>query len=170
GTPVADICAYSVFKRVHTLMGAPQSWDLANARAAVLGIPFDAGTHPGRIGARLGPAAIREQSALVRRYEPPLHNFDPVHNLGLLDCGNSRVTPGIIGESFAAIEEAVWRIAGAGVQGRLPSQCQQERTPLSAHGNGYDSYYRRRRGHRSYRKVECRDIQNRYVMSKPAQI
>jgi agmatinase len=84
------------------------------AKAAVLGIPFDAGTHAVRIGARLGPSAIREQSALVRRYEPPLHNFDPVCNLGLVDCGNARVIPGIIVESFAAIEEAVWRIAGAG--------------------------------------------------------
>src|SRR4029077_1823788 len=55
--------------------------------------------------------AIREQSTLVRRYEPPLHNFDPVRNLGLVDCGNVRVTPGVIGDSFAAIEEAVWRIA-----------------------------------------------------------
>ena len=74
----------SVFAPVHTVMGAPQSWDLANAKAAVLGIPFDAGTHAVRIGARLGPSAIREQSALVRRYEPPLHNFDPVRNLGLV--------------------------------------------------------------------------------------
>ena len=29
----------SVFAPVHTVMGAPQSWDLANAKAAVLGIP-----------------------------------------------------------------------------------------------------------------------------------
>jgi arginase family enzyme len=110
---VASIFDDSVFAPVHTFMGAPQCWDLANAKAAVLGIPFDAGTNPVRIGARLGPSAIREQSALVRRYEPPLHNFDPVRNLGLVDCGNVRVTPGVIGQSFAAIEEAVWRIASA---------------------------------------------------------
>ena len=81
---VASIFDESVFAPVHTFMGAPQSWDLTNAKAAVLGIPFDAGTHAVRIGARLGPSAIREQSALVRRYEPPLHNFDPVRNLGLV--------------------------------------------------------------------------------------
>src|SRR5215469_16264255 len=84
GKAVADIFDESVFTPVHTFMGAPQSWDLANARAAVLGIPFDAGTHPMRIGARLGPVAIREQSALVRRYEPPLHHFAPVRHLGRL--------------------------------------------------------------------------------------
>jgi len=111
---VASIFDEGVFAPVQTFMGAPQSWDLADAKAAVLGIPFDAGTHPVRIGARLGPSAIREQSALVRRYEPPLHNFDPVRNLGLVDCGNVRVTPGVIGESFTAIEEAVWRIARNG--------------------------------------------------------
>ena len=80
---MAGIFDDAVFAPVNTFMGAPQSWDLANAKAVVLGIPFDAGTHAVRIGARLGPSAIREQSALVRRYEPPLHNFDPLHNRSL---------------------------------------------------------------------------------------
>ena len=56
---MASIFDESVFAPVHTFMGAPQSWDLANAKAAVLGIPLDAGTHAVRIGARLGPSAIR---------------------------------------------------------------------------------------------------------------
>jgi hypothetical protein len=100
---------------LQSFMGAPHTWDLNGAKAAVLGLPFDAGTHPVRIGARLGPSAIREQSALVRRYEPPMHDFDPVKNLGLIDCGNARVVPGVIEQSFATIEEAVWRIASQGV-------------------------------------------------------
>lgn len=135
---MADIFDESVFASVHTFMGAPQSWDLANAKAAVLGIPFDAGTHPVRIGARLGPASIREQSALVRRYEPPLHNFDPVRNLGLVDCGNVRVTPGVIGESFATIEEAVSRVAQAGA------------VPLAMGGDGMISLPQMRALHRLY--------------------
>jgi agmatinase len=105
----------AIFTPLQSFMGAPQSWELSSAKAAVLGLPFDAGTHPVRIGARLGPSAIREQSALVRRYEPPMHDFDPVKNLGLVDCGNARVVPGVIEQSFAAIEEAVWRIASQGV-------------------------------------------------------
>lgn len=135
---MASIFDESVFAPVHTFMGAPQSWDLANAKAAVLGIPFDAGTHAVRIGARLGPSAIREQSALVRRYEPPLHNFDPVRNLGLVDCGNVRVIPGIISESFTAIEEAVWRIADAGA------------VPLAMGGDGMISLPQMRALHRLY--------------------
>ena len=135
---MASIFDESVFAPVHTFMGAPQSWDLANAKSAVLGIPFDAGTHAVRIGARLGPSAIREQSALVRRYEPPLHNFDPVRNLGLVDCGNARVIPGVIGPSFAAVEEAVWRIASAGA------------VPVAMGGDGMISLPQMRALHRLY--------------------
>ena len=135
---MAGIFDDAVFAPVNTFMGAPQSWDLADAKAAVLGIPFDAGTHAVRIGARLGPSAIREQSALVRRYEPPLHNFDPVRNLGLVDCGNARVTPGVIGSSFAAIEEAVWRIASAGA------------VPVAVGGDGMISLPQMRALHRLY--------------------
>jgi agmatinase len=105
----------SIYAPVPTYMGVPLSHDLSNARAAVLGIPFDCGTHPVRIGSRLGPSAIREQSALVRAYEPPFNDFNPLQKLGLVDCGNARVVPSAIGESYAVIEEAVWRIASHGV-------------------------------------------------------
>jgi agmatinase len=97
-----------------TFMGAPLSYDLGSAKAAVLGIPFDCGLHPVRVGSRLGPAAIREQSILVRAYEPPDQDFSPLDRLGLVDCGNVRLIPGAIEEAHAAIEEAVGRIAGAG--------------------------------------------------------
>jgi arginase family enzyme len=63
-----------VYAPAATFMGAPNGYDLARAKAAILGVPFDCRTHPVRIGARLGPAAIREQSALVRPYQPPLWN------------------------------------------------------------------------------------------------
>ena len=35
-----------------TFMGAPYSHDLSAAKAAVLGMPFDCGTHLFRVGAR----------------------------------------------------------------------------------------------------------------------
>jgi arginase family enzyme len=53
-----------------TFMGAPYSHDLSSAKGAVLGVPFDCGVHPFRIGSRQGPMAIRAQSSLVRRYNP----------------------------------------------------------------------------------------------------
>lgn len=97
-----------------TFMGVPAARDARGSGAAVLGIPFDCGTHPVRIGARYGPQAIREQSALVRPYQPPHADFDPLGELDAVDCGNVDVTPSVIEESFERIEAAVSDIVAAG--------------------------------------------------------
>ncbi len=102
------------FARPPSFMGVPFSRDLSASRAAIIGVPFDCGTHPVRIGARLGPASIREQSALVRRYEPPHDDFDPITTLGLVDCGDAAVTPGAVLESYETIEAAIGHIVQAG--------------------------------------------------------
>jgi agmatinase len=99
---------------IGTFMGVPAARDLSASHAAMLGIPFDCGFHPTRIGARLGPQSIREHSGLVRRYEPPLRDFDPVARLGLVDCGDVRVRSGYVAEAFENIEEAVVAIVEAG--------------------------------------------------------
>jgi agmatinase len=98
-----------------TFMSAPYSHDLSGAKAAVLGVPFDCGIHPFRIGSRQGPTAIRGQSNLVRRYNPELADFDPVERLGLVDRGDVRLTPSRITDAFARIETAAKRIHDAGV-------------------------------------------------------
>jgi agmatinase len=98
-----------------TLLGAPFSRDLAQARAAVLGLPFDCGTHLFRVGARQGPSAIREQSRLVRPFNPERSDYNPMQRLGLIDCGDVRVIPSRILEAFAAIEAAMRVIVSAGV-------------------------------------------------------
>ena len=41
-----------------------------DTKAAIVGIPFDCGTRPDRIGSRMGPAAIRVQSSNLRRFDP----------------------------------------------------------------------------------------------------
>ena len=94
-------------------MGVRMTRDLPGCRAAILGAPFDCGTHPVRIGARQGPAAIRAQSALVRPYEPPEDDFDPLAALGVVDCGDAAVVPSALAESFEAIAQATARIIGA---------------------------------------------------------
>ncbi len=101
------------FANPPSFMGVPFSRDLSASRAAIVGVPFDCGTHPVRIGARLGPAAIREQSALVRRYEPPHDDFDPVAALGLVDCGDAAVTPGEVLTSYEGIEAAIGHVVEA---------------------------------------------------------
>ncbi len=98
-----------------TFMGAPYSHDLAQAKAAVLGMPFDCGTHLFRVGSRQGPASIREQSRLVRPYNPELSDYSPVERLGLVDCGDVRVIPGRIEEAFEKIEAATRVLVDAGV-------------------------------------------------------
>jgi len=72
---VADVEIQGPFDGTVTFMRVPFSRDLSRSKAAILGVPFDMGTHPVRIGSRQGPAAIREQSYLVRPYEPPLFDF-----------------------------------------------------------------------------------------------
>jgi agmatinase len=94
------------FLKPRTWLGAPSGMPSVSCGAAVLGIPFDCGTHPDRIGARLGPAAIREQSTNLRRFDPR-SNIDVVERLGLVDCGDVPVTPSLIESSFAAIEAAL---------------------------------------------------------------
>src|SRR3954462_2876513 len=95
-------------------MGLPHGRDLAGVRAAVVGLPFDCGLHPVRIGARLGPSAIREQSVLVRAYEPPYQDFDDGAELRAVDCGDVRLQPRAILESQRAIEEAVEATVASG--------------------------------------------------------
>src|SRR5260370_35322867 len=97
-----------------SFMGVPFSRDLAGSKAAILGVPFDCGTHAVRIGSRLGPNAIRDQSALVRPYEPPLQDFNPLERLNLVHCGNVRVVPGDIEVSYPALEASVRRTVTAG--------------------------------------------------------
>lgn len=96
-----------------TYMGVPYSHDLTEAKAAILGVPFDCGRHPSRIGARSGPQAIRQQSPLVRELLDDA-GLDPLAELGVVDCGDVRVMPGVIDRSFPNIEAAVYRIAAAG--------------------------------------------------------
>ena len=75
-----------VFVPTQGFMGCPNSYELSGAKLAILGMPFDCGRHPVRVGARQGPFAIREQSALVRPYLPPTADFNPLTALGVVDC------------------------------------------------------------------------------------
>ena len=104
----------AVVQAIGTFMGVPASRDLADSQAAVLGIPFDCGFHPTRIGSRLGPQSIREHSGLVRRFEPPFRDYDPVARLGLVDCGDVTVRSGYVAEAYENIEAAVSEIVRVG--------------------------------------------------------
>jgi len=135
---MAGIFDKELFRPTRSFMGAPNRYELAGAKAAILGIPFDCGIHPTRIGARLGPNAIREQSTLVRPYQPPHADFNPLERLGLVDCGDVALTPGLILEAYAKIEAAVSRILEAGA------------VPVTMGGDGAVTLPQLRALHRKY--------------------
>lgn len=102
-----------LFRPAPTFMDAPAATSAAGSRAVIIGMPFDCGTHPVRIGSRQGPAAIREQSALLRPWDP-VTDRNPLLDLAVVDLGNAVVTPSAVESSFAGIEAAVWHAVDAG--------------------------------------------------------
>lgn len=113
-TDIRQMEAAEIYGKPLTFMGTPHASDATGAGAAILGCPFDCGTHAFRIGARQGPASIREQSRLVRRFQSDGVDEDVVTRLGVIDAGDVRVTPSRMTEAFERIEEAAFRIADAG--------------------------------------------------------
>ncbi|BBK43251.1 arginase [Allostella vacuolata] len=102
-----------LFRPAPTFMDVPAASSARGSRAVVIGMPFDCGTHPVRIGSRQGPAAIREQSALLRAYDPATSR-SPLAALNVVDLGDALVTPSLVEASFAGIEAAVWHAVDAG--------------------------------------------------------
>lgn len=82
------------FSGVRTFMRLPNTRDLANADAAIVGAPFDTGA-TFRVGARFGPEGIRSISHLLRRYNSSqaIGIFD---HLSVIDYGDVPVVPGYI--------------------------------------------------------------------------
>ncbi|MEQ8397426.1 arginase family protein [Thalassobaculum sp.] len=112
------LASTGLFKTVGTYLGVPQTLDpaAAGAKAAIIGLPFDSGRHPKRVGARLGPAAIRMMSTdMVRHYRPDsADDFDPIRALGLVDVGDVAVTSGMIEESVERMDAAIAAVIASG--------------------------------------------------------
>lgn len=99
--------------RLGTFLGVPQATHAKAGQIAVMGMPFDCGTHPTRIGSRQGPAAFRAASSEVRPFYPPLADVDPRANDGVVDLGDVDVTASDIEPSLAAMEAAVHDVVAA---------------------------------------------------------
>jgi len=70
----------------------------------LLGVPYDGGTSY-RTGARFGPRAVREQSSIIRTWNPVL-KVHPFERLRVADCGDVDVVPISIERTFEAIRAA----------------------------------------------------------------
>jgi agmatinase len=111
-----------------TFMGVPPKTAAVRgvSRACVLGVPFDCGTHPFRVGSREGPDAIRRQSRLLRPFfvNPQGRPVNAIETLGLVDAGNAPCHPGDTDRSYPLIEQAVGDLLDAGM------------TPVTMGGDG----------------------------------
>jgi agmatinase len=100
------------FGQPASFMLLPQRADPAGLDVALMGIPYDGGTSY-RTGARQGPRHVREQSSLIRPWNPVL-KVHPFERLKVADCGDVDVVPISIEDTFAAIEQAMGRVVAAG--------------------------------------------------------
>lgn len=102
---------------------ATDNSDIDSALAVGVGIPFDMGHHPARVGSRSGPDHIRINSLLVAeaaRYS----GIDPISASGFVDLGNIDVVPGIVESSYRNIESSIGEIFSRGI------------TPVTMGGDG----------------------------------
>jgi agmatinase len=93
------------FGQVATFMLLPSAPSAEGLDVALLGIPYDGGTSY-RTGARFGPRAVREQSSLIRPWNPVL-KVHPFEKLRIADCGDVDTVPISIERTLAAIEARV---------------------------------------------------------------
>jgi agmatinase len=101
------------FCGIRTFARLPFVTSTEEVDATVLGIPFDTGVSF-RAGARFGPAAIRDASALLRPYNAAA-GVDVFGTLSVTDGGDLSVVPGYIEDSYARIEAGLQPILEAGI-------------------------------------------------------
>jgi agmatinase len=159
GPPDASVAPR--YTGIRTFARAPHATDWDSADVAVLGVPFDTATSF-RTGARFGPAAIRDQSQLLRPWHPAL-GLDVFAALSLLDGGDLAVTPGNAERTAAQIADGLAPVIAAGavplvlggdhsiVLGELRAHARAHGplgvVLLDAHADTWDQYYGERYFH-----------------------
>jgi agmatinase len=90
------------FAGIPTFMRLPYIPDAARLDVALIGVPFDGGTSY-RPGPRFGPRHVRQQSAIIRPYNPVL-DVSPFDVLRVADYGDLAVNPLSIEDTFAKVQ------------------------------------------------------------------
>ena len=109
------------FAGINTFMKAPYCEDIRQIgkyEAAFIGVPFDTGTTY-RPGARFGPQAVRQISALYDGYSID-GAVDIYEELDFCDAGDVFVIPGNIEKTFDQVTKAVSHVFTSGV---FPIMC-----------------------------------------------
>jgi agmatinase len=108
-----DAMVYPRFEGIRTFMRLPFVQDFQDVDVAIVGVPFDTGgTY--RVGARFGPSGIRQESMLLRPYNPAL-KVNIFEKLSVIDYGDLPVTPGYFYESHQQITEGASKVLNAAV-------------------------------------------------------
>jgi agmatinase len=102
------------FGQLATFMLLPAAESPAGLDVALVGVPYDGGVSY-RTGARFGPRAVREQSSLIRPWNPVL-KVHPFERLRVADCGDVDVVPISIERTHAKIEERIDTVVAAGAR------------------------------------------------------
>ena len=102
------------FGQIATFMLLPAAASPAGLDVALLGIPYDGGTSY-RTGARFGPRAVREQSSLIRSWNPVL-KVHPFERLRVADCGDVDVVPISIERTYEVVTARIDEILAAGAR------------------------------------------------------
>jgi agmatinase len=99
---------------IATFMRLPCISDPEELDIALVGIPFDGGTTY-RPGTRFGPRHVREQSVLIRPWNPVLE-INPFAKFRIADFGDFSVNPLSIRDTFRRIEEQMQPLLDAGTR------------------------------------------------------
>jgi len=107
-----DALQFPRFAGVPTFMRLPHIPDPSRLDVALIGVPYDGGTSY-RPGPRFGPRHIREQSAIIRPYNPVLA-VNPFEKLRVADYGDLSANPISIDDTYARITAGLKPVLDAG--------------------------------------------------------
>ena len=98
-----DALVYPRFSGLSTFMRLPHIPRAGELDLALIGVPFDGGTTY-RPGARFGPRHVREQSSIIRPWNPVL-NCNPFKKWRIADYGDLSLNPLSIEDTFRRITD-----------------------------------------------------------------
>jgi agmatinase len=109
-----DALVYPRFSGIATFMRLPAATTADDLDIALIGIPYDGGTTY-RPGPRFGPRAVREQSAMIRPWNPVL-KLNPFAKWRIADCGDLSVNPLSIDDTFQRITSQLNDVLATGAR------------------------------------------------------
>jgi agmatinase len=109
-----DALKHPRFSGIATFMRLPHITQPEELDIAIAGIPFDGGTTY-RPGPRFGPRHVRQQSAIIRPWNPVL-KVNPFEKHRIADFGDFRVNPLSIEDTFERVEKQMTSVLDAGAR------------------------------------------------------